>query len=198
MSKIDDYGFGDLVLKLRASGYSYRKIADELLIKIPLSDEPISEMAISRWLKSRKQQEERQNLPMLEPDKELTANGVEKSEEINPYEEVLKLVNDCDLQIETLKRKIEPVRRNNNKVINKMDLDNMDKLHQYIARKQSLLADVAKYQKEMTSFSEVKDMMKIVYECMMIAAPEAYELFKQKVAEKQTMRTIMKPIMNTK
>ena len=192
MSKIDDYGFGNLVLNLRKQNISYRIIADTLNGKIPVGDEPISEMAIFRWVRANGKKEQ---LPMI-VEEEKSVNGIDKSDDINPYEEVVKLVNDCDLQIELLKKRIEPIRRN--KELSKIDLDNLDKLHQYIARKQSLLTDVAKYQKEMTSFAEVKDMMKIVYECLMQSAPEAYELFKQKVAERQNMKTIMKPIMNTK
>lgn len=200
MSKIDDYGFGDKVLELRGKGKSYRLIADELNIYVPLEDEPISEMAISRWLRAN-EKKNANNLPMVTEESNISTesrNGVDKAEDVNPYDEVIKLVNDCDLQIEMLKRRIEPIRRNRNKILDKYDLDNLEKLHKFIGQKQSLLNDVAKHQKEMTSFTEVKEMMKIVYECMMIAAPEAYELFKQKVAERQNMRTIMKPIMNTK
>ena len=199
MSKIDDYGFGDLVIKLRSQGKSMRFIADELNIKIPIEDEPISEMAVSRYLKAN-EKKNANNLPMITQEEKLLVNenGVDKAEDINPYEEVLKLVNDCDLQIETLKRRVEPIRRDRTKELDKFDLENLDRLHKFIAQKQSLLGEVAKYQKDMSSFTEVKEMMKIVYECMMLVAPDAYELFKQKIAEKQNMRTIMKPIMNNK
>lgn len=192
MSKIKDYGFEQDVLELRAKGYSYRVIADTLNSKIPDGDEPMSEMVISRFLKAHK---EIKYVPVID-DESLSPNGVDKSDDVNPYEETIKLINDCDLQIELLKRRIEPIRTG--KALSTLDHQNLDKLHQYIARKQSLLSDIAKFQKEMTSFSEVKEMMRIVYDCMMVAAPEAYELFKQKVAERQNMKTIMKPIMNTK
>lgn len=202
MSKIDDYGFGKKVLDLRAKGKSMRLIADELNILIPIEDEPISEMAVSRYLKAY-EKKTGEALPMVTLESKLSLpevneNGVDKAEDINPYDEVLKLVNDCDLQIETLKRRIEPMRRNRNKALDKFDLENLDRLHKFISQKQSLLGEVAKYQKDMSSFAEVKEMMKIVYECMMLVAPEAYELFKQKVAERQNMRTLMKPIMTTK
>lgn len=188
MSKIDDYGFKEIVLQLRGKGKSLRAIADHLNTKIPNGDEPISEMAISRWLKANG---EIKYVPVITDDN-ISPNGVEKAEDINPYEETLKLINDCDLQIELLKKRIEPIRTG--RALSNLDHSNLDKLQTYISRKQSLLSDVAKYQKEMTSFSEVKEMMKIVYECMQIASPEAYELFKQKVQEKQNMKTIMKPI----
>lgn len=190
MSKIEDYKFEALVVEMRGQGKSLRAIADKLNSKIPETDEPISEMAVSRWLKANK---DIQYLPIVdEPSTPMNIGerGLEKSEDINPYEEIVRLVTDCDLQIELLKRRVEPIKKG--LPLTNMDIQNLTKLHEYIARKQALLADIAKYQKDMASFSNVREMMKLVYDSLQEVSPEAYEKFKLKVAEKQSIKNILK------
>ena len=102
MSKISDYQLEKIVRDMHNEGKSIRSIAQFLNTQIPKDDEPISEMAVSRWLRADKKQ-----LPMINVDNKPTNdNGVEDSEDVNPYLETVKLIEDCDYQIEILKKRI--------------------------------------------------------------------------------------------
>lgn len=193
MSKISDYKFDEIVREMYRQGKSMRSIAKILNEQIPQDDEPISEMAVSRWIRADKKQ-----LPMLQveqnslPDK-LNVNGVEESEDVNPYEETLKLINDCDYQIDILKTQIEAITKFGRQPTNDKKGDNPQSLLQnYIARKQSLLADIANYQKDMASYAQVKETLKLVFDTLQKVAPDAYEAFKSEIVTKQQIKNIMK------
>ena len=94
MSKISDYQLEKIVRDMHNEGKSIRSIAQFLNTQIPKDDEPISEMAVSRWLRADKKQ-----LPMVSVDNKPTNdNGVEDSEDVNPYLETVKLIEDCNYQ----------------------------------------------------------------------------------------------------
>lgn len=197
MSKISDYQFEQQVRDLQAQGKSIRKIAEILNKQIPTDDEPISEMAVSRWLRADKKQ-----LPMIKIEtsrKEiadiadtLNSTGVQASEDVNPYEETIRLINDCDYQIEILKKRIEKealITLGDNK---KSSTDPQSLLAQYIARKQSLLNDIASYQKDLSNYAKVKETLKIVYDVLREVSPESYELFKKEVQAKQGLTNMIR------
>lgn len=195
MSKISDYKFEKLVREMYANGKSMRSITRELNALIPQDDEPISEMAVSRWLRADKKQ-----LPMVESTNtpKLSDNGVEESEDINPYLETLKLVDDCDYQIEILKKQIEKATKftqsnsDNSLASNKKGENPQSLLISFLTRKQSLLADIANYQKEMASFAQVKETLKIVFDTLQKVSPEAYEQFKKEIIEKQQIKNLVR------
>ena len=195
MSKISDYKFEKLVSEMYANGKSMRSITRELNALIPQDDEPISEMAVSRWLRADKKQ-----LPMVESTNtpKLSDNGVEESEDINPYLETLKLVDDCDYQIEILKKQIEKATKftqsnsDNSLASNKKGENPQSLLISFLTRKQSLLADIANYQKEMASFAQVKETLKIVFDTLQKVSPEAYEQFKKEIIEKQQIKNLVR------
>ena len=56
MSKISDYQLEKIVRDMHNEGKSIRSIAQFLNTQIPKDDEPISEMAVSRWLRADKKQ----------------------------------------------------------------------------------------------------------------------------------------------
>ena len=195
MSKISDYRFESQVRELQAQGKSIRKIAELLNKQIPADDEPISEMAVSRWLRADKKQ-----LPMIEIKQEITSadtvdslnsTGVQASEDVNPYEETIRLINDCDYQIETLKKRIEKEALVTG-IPKKSSTDPQGLLAQYIARKQSLLQDIAMYQKDLSNYAKVKETLKIVYDVLKQVSPESYELFKVEVRERQGLTNMLK------
>lgn len=197
MSKISDYQFEKQVRDLQAQGKSIRKIAEILNKQIPADDEPISEMAVSRWIRADKKQ-----LPMINvPDKavdesdnpeSLTIAGVQASEDVNPYEETIKLINDCDYQIEILKKRVERTAMVNIGDSKKSSIDPQSLLAQYISRKQSLLQDIAMYQKDLSNYAKVKETLKIVFDTLKEVSPESYEQFKKEVRDKQGITNIMR------
>ena len=195
MSKISDYQFEQQVRDLQQQGKSIRKIAEILNKQIPTDDEPISEMAVSRWIRADKKQ-----LPMIKVKQEisdtadtLTSTGVQASEDVNPYEETIKLINDCDYQIEILKKRIEKealITVGENKKNGNADPQGL--LAQYISRKQSLLNDIASYQKDLSNYAKVKETLKIVYDVLKEVSPESYELFKNEVRDRQGLTNMLK------
>lgn len=190
MSKIGDYKLEQVVRDLRAEGKSIQKIANTLNQLIPQDEEPISAMAVSRWLRA--EQEKGGSLPMINVNNPVTLNqnNVDAAEDVNPYDETLKLIEDCDLQIDKLKYRIEASPLLPAKAPNGADPASL--LAQYIARKQSLLADIAGYQKDIASYGEVKEMLRLVTDTLKEVSPEAYELFKKKITEKHTLKSIIK------
>lgn len=199
-NKIDSYGLRDVVLSLHNAGKSQRQITKFINSKIPKDDEPISEMAVYRYLKAERQIAEATQPALIEQGKQevvltdeqamKSATGVDLADEVNTYEETLKLIGDCDFQIESLKLKLESCK--DSKFLTKMDLDNMDRLDKFIARKQSLLSEVTKLQAEMAKYEQIKEAMKILYEAIQEISPESYELFKRRVAEKQNKKSLFK------
>lgn len=196
MSKISDYQFEQQVRELQQQGKSIRKIAEILNKQIPTDDEPISEMAVSRWLRADKKQ-----LPMIEVKQtsladatdSLTATGVQASEDVNPYEETIRLINDCDYQIEILKKRIErEAMITLGDGAKKSSTDPQALLAQYISRKQSLLNDIATYQKDLSNYAKVKETLKIVYDVLKEVSPESYEQFKKEVRDKQSLVNLTK------
>ena len=189
MSKISDYQLEKIVRDMHNEGKSIISIAQFLNTQIPKDDEPISEMAVSRWLRADKKQ-----LPMVSVDNKPTNdNGVEDSEDVNPYLETVKLIEDCDYQIEILKKSIELKKDNAGlELLKKGATDPQVLLQNFIARKQALLADIANYQKEMASFAQVKEALKIVFDTLQKVSPEAYEQFKKEIVEKQHIKNLMR------
>lgn len=197
MSKIDDYKFGEIVMKFREEGKSYEYIAKTLNeAYLPQDEERISVMAVQRWCKK---YTEAQNSKALvkRTSKEMIESAVNNlptrevdDENINPYQELSYLVNDCDLQIEILKKRISL--NQNTALTSKADQENMNLLANYIARKQSLLNDVAKCQKEMATYDEVQQILKIVVETLQKVSPEAYQDFKKQVSDKMIIKQILK------
>lgn len=196
MSKISDYQFEQQVRELQQQGKSIRKIAEILNKQIPTDDEPISEMAVSRWLKADKKQ-----LPMIKVETSqdtsdiadtLNSTGVQASEDVNPYEETIRLINDCDYQIEILKKRIEREASITLGDSKKGSIDPQSLLAQYIARKQSLLNDIASYQKDLSNYAKVKETLKIVYDVLREVSPESYELFKKEVQAKQGLSNMIR------
>ena len=196
MSKISDYQFEQQVRELQQQGKSIRKIAEILNKQIPTDDEPISEMAVSRWLRADKKQ-----LPMIEVKQtsladttdSLTATGVQASEDVNPYEETIRLINDCDYQIVILKKHIErEAMITLGDGAKKGSTDPQALLAQYISRKQSLLNDIATYQKDLSNYAKVKETLKIVYDVLKEVSPESYEQFKKEVRDKQSLVNLTK------
>lgn len=197
MSKISDYQFEQQVRDLQQQGKSIRKIAEILNKQIPTDDEPISEMAVSRWIRADKKQ-----LPMIKVKSDsssadiadtLTSTGVQASEDVNPYEETIKLINDCDYQIEILKKRIEKealITVGDNKKNGNADPQGL--LAQYISRKQSLLNDIASYQKDLSNYAKVKETLKIVYDVLKEVSPESYEQFKKEVRDRQGLTNMLK------
>lgn len=197
MSKIDDYKFNEVVIRLRAEGKSYEYIAKTLNdLYLPQDEERISVMAVQRWCKKYTEAQNAKSLTKR-TSKEMIESAVNNlptreidDENINPYQELSYLVNDCDLQIEILKKRISL--NQDTALTSKADQENMNLLANYIARKQSLLNDVAKCQKEMATYDEVQQILKIVVETLQKVSPEAYQDFKKQVSDKMIIKQILK------
>ena len=119
----------------------------------------------------------------------MSAN-VQQDEEINPYTETCRLIEDCDVQIDTIKARLQATKKAT--VGSKYELDNMGLLANLISRKQSLLKDVALYQKDLANIDNVKKMMKIMVELMKQEAPDAYNTFKERLVKEVKFQTLLK------
>ena len=213
--KIDDYGLRKVTGTLRANGKSYKGISRILNENyIPKDEEKISDMAVARWIKANQDyidmihaqlliQEEPQ-LPeaIKSANKELSAieenyvalqnqNGVSAAEDVNPYEETLQLIDACDMQIDILKRRLDLT--SDNSFSSKAETDASNLLQKYISIKQSLLADIHRYQVQIASYGNMKELIQIVHETLKETCPQSvYDEFRKRLAEKQAIRVMIK------
>lgn len=187
-SKIVEYHLEDTVMKLLHEGKSINKIAQILNESyMPSVGDSVSEMAVRRWVdvhaKSNGQlvNTNKFNLPSFKQAQ------VDIDEDVNPYSEILRLIENCDNQIMVLTNQLDMLRNNHDIAIIKLQNQTRDLLNTYLIRKQSLLADVHKYQKDMSSFSNIKEKLQIIYNIMQEVSPEAYEVFKKRLGEQYAL-----------
>lgn len=190
-SKVVEYHLEDTVINLLNEGKSVNKIAQILNEKyMPSLGDTISEMAVRRWVDVHAKANGKLvvktqfNLPSFKQ------TQVEVDEDVNPYGETLRLIENCDNQIMVLTNQLDMLRNNHDIAVIKLQNQTRDLLNTYITRKQSLLSDIHKYQKDMSSFSNVKEKLQIIYNIMQEVSPESYEVFKKRVGEQYALTTI--------
>lgn len=188
-SKIEEYGLSELAIQLFRDGLTYGAVQKTLNENLPPGAEPISLMAVHRWRKAGDNDDKIKSLILADQAGSVTADMTE-AEDVNPYGETCKLVEDCDVQIDTLKRRLEAYR--SLKQGTKQEQEAIVLLANLIGRKQSLLKDVAIYQKDLASFNSVKQMMKVMVEVMKQEAPDAYARFKERVASEVSFQAMLK------
>lgn len=190
-SKVVEYHLEDTVINLLNEGKSVNKIAQILNENyMPSLGDTISEMAVRRWVDVHAKAngklvvKSQFNLPSFKQ------TQVEVDEDVNPYSETLRLIENCDNQIMVLTNQLDMLRNNHDIAVIKLQNQTRDLLNTYITRKQSLLSDIHKYQKDMSSFSNVKEKMQIIYNIMQEVSPESYEVFKKRVGEQYALTSI--------
>ena len=157
---------------------------------MPSLGDTISEMAVRRWVDVHAKAngklvvKSQFNLPSFKQ------TQVEVDEDVNPYSETLRLIENCDNQIMVLTNQLDMLRNNHDIAVIKLQNQTRDLLNTYITRKQSLLSDIHKYQKDMSSFSNVKEKMQIIYNIMQEVSPESYEVFKKRVGEQYALTSM--------
>lgn len=188
-SKIEEYGLADVAVQLFREGLSYGRVAAALNEQLPPDEEPISVMAVHRWRKAEGNEEKIRSLILADENNSVSAD-VAKDEAVNPYLETCKLVEDCDVQIDTIKNRLKALAKA--KTGGKLETDNITLLANLIGRKQSLLKDVAIYQKDMASYNSVRQMMKVMVEVMKQEAPDAYNRFRERIANEVAFQAMLK------
>ncbi len=188
-SKIEEYGLSEIAVQLFREGLSYGKVAEALNQQLPEGEEPISKMAVHRWRKADGNEEKIRSLVLADQNNSVSGD-VAQDEAVNPYLETCKLVEDCDVQIDTIKNRLKALSKST--VGGKLESDNIALLANLIGRKQSLLKDVAIYQKDMASYNSVRQMMKIMVEVMKQEAPDAYKTFKERIANEVAFQAMLK------
>ena len=188
-SKIEEYGLTDTAIQMFREGQSFGKIAAALNTMLPEGAEPVSTMAVYRLRKNPVIDSKVKELLLADSVGSVSAN-VQQDEEINPYIETCRLIEDCDVQIDTIKARLQATKKAT--VGSKYELDNMGLLANLISRKQSLLKDVALYQKDLANIDNVKKMMKIMVELMKQEAPDAYNTFKERLVKEVKFQTLLK------
>lgn len=190
-SKVVEYHLEDTVINLLNEGKSVNKIAQILNENyMPSLGDTISEMAVRRWVDVHAKAngklvvKSQFNLPSFKQAQ------VEVDEDVNPYSETLRLIENCDNQIMVLTNQLDMLRNNHDIAVIKLQNQTRDLLNTYITRKQSLLSDIHKYQKDMSSFSNVKEKMQIIYNIMQEVSPESYEVFKKRVGEQYALTSM--------
>lgn len=190
-SKVVEYHLEDTVINLLNEGKSVNKIAQILNENyMPSLGDTISEMAVRRWVDVHAKAngklvvKSQFNLPSFKQ------TQVEVDEDVNPYSETLRLIENCDNQIMVLTNQLDMLRNNHDIAVIKLQNQTRDLLNTYITRKQSLLSDIHKYQKDMSSFSNVKEKMQIIYNIMQEVSPESYEVFKKRVGEQYALTSM--------
>lgn len=190
-SKVVEYHLEDTVINLLNEGKSVNKIAQILNENyMPSLGDTISEMAVRRWVDVHAKAngklvvKNQFNLPSFKQ------TQVEVDEDVNPYSETLRLIENCDNQIMVLTNQLDMLRNNHDIAVIKLQNQTRDLLNTYITRKQSLLSDIHKYQKDMSSFSNVKEKMQIIYNIMQEVSPESYEVFKKRVGEQYALTSM--------
>ena len=190
-SKVVEYHLEDTVINLLNEGKSVNKIAQILNENyMPSLGDTISEMAVRRWVDVHAKAngklvvKSQFNLPSFKQ------TQVEVDEDANPYSETLRLIENCDNQIMVLTNQLDMLRNNHDIAVIKLQNQTRDLLNTYITRKQSLLSDIHKYQKDMSSFSNVKEKMQIIYNIMQEVSPESYEVFKKRVGEQYALTSM--------
>lgn len=190
-SKVVEYHLEDTVINLLNEGKSVNKIAQILNENyMPSLGDTISEMAVRRWVDVHAKAngklvvKSQFNLPSFKQ------TQVEVDEDVNPYSETLRLIENCDNQIMVLTNQLDILRNNHDIAVIKLQNQTRDLLNTYITRKQSLLSDIHKYQKDMSSFSNVKEKMQIIYNIMQEVSPESYEVFKKRVGEQYALTSM--------
>lgn len=189
-TRIEELGLVDKVNELKATrGYaSIAKIINEKFL--PEGEEPISTMAVQRYFK-------KQNAMLV------AGNGLEQSDEPNPYDELKALSEKIDSRLESLGAVIlhaeENIKKHNkehpNEQISLKDDDNWQKAialqERLVARRQSLLNDIAKYQSEIGTYSNLKEIIRIMVSTLK-QFPGAYELFRLKVNSNVELKNLCK------
>lgn len=190
-SKVVEYHLEDTVINLLNEGKSVNKIAQILNENyMPSLGDTISEMAVRRWVDVHAKAngklvvKNQFNLPSFKQ------TQVEVDEDVNPYSETLRLIENCDNQIMVLTSQLDMLRNNHDIAVIKLQNQTRDLLNTYITRKQSLLSDIHKYQKDMSSFSNVKEKLQIIYNIMQEVSPESYEVFKKRVGEQYALTSM--------
>ncbi len=190
-SKVVEYHLEDTVINLLNEGKSVNKIAQILNENyMPSLGDTISEMAVRRWVDVHAKAngklvvKSQFNLPSFKQ------TQVEVDEDVNPYSETLRLIENCDNQIMVLTSQLDMLRNNHDIAVIKLQNQTRDLLNTYITRKQSLLSDIHKYQKDMSSFSNVKEKLQIIYNIMQEVSPESYEVFKKRVGEQYALTSM--------
>ena len=168
-TRIDELGLAGKVNELRGQ-YSYARIAKIINEKyLPEGEEPISQMTVHRYL--RKQNND------LVPIKDI--NG----DEVDPYDEMKRLIDVIDSRLDVIQESLIEIEKTKNKSALKSDRAYQDMValqEKLISRKQNLLNDIAKYQSEIGTFQNMKEIIRILVETLK-SIPGAYEKFRNKI-----------------
>ncbi len=172
-TRIDELGLVDIVNELRGQ-YSYARIAKIINERyLPEGEEPISQMTVHRYLRKKNE--------IVPAKQEVVA--VPESEEIDPYDEMKMLINIIDARLESIQESLTEVEKKKNKNVLKDDdkyRDLVSLQEKLIARKQNLLNNIAKYQSEIGTYTNMKEIIRILVETLK-SIPGAYDSFRQKI-----------------
>ena len=171
-TRIDELGLVDIVNKLKGQ-YSYARIAKIINEQyLPEGEEPISQMTVHRYLRKKNE------VVPVKPDL-----PVAESEEIDPYDEMKMLINIIDARLESIQESLTEAEKPKNKNSLKDDeayRDLVSLQEKLISRKQNLLNNIAKYQSEISTYANMKEIIKILVETLR-SIPGAYDSFRQKI-----------------
>jgi len=168
-TRIDELGLAAKVNELRQQ-YSYARIAKIINEKfLPEGEEPISQMTVHRYLR-------KQNSELL-PVKETSGD------EVDPYDEMKKLIDTIDSRLDTLQEALTETEKTKNKAELRLDEPYQDMValqEKLISRKQNLLNDIAKYQSNIGTFQNMKEIIRILVSTLK-SIPGAYDKFRNQI-----------------
>lgn len=188
-SKVVEYHLEDTITKLFQEGMSINKITQIINEKyLPSQGDTISDQAIRKWVdinvrnRDLTTTKQNTNLPSF------AQTQVTADEDVNPYTETLQLIEVCDNQIMILNKILNDERNNTDEKVIRSSNQTRELLATYVAKKQSLLSDVAKYQKDMSSFTNIKERMQLVYKVLRDVSPDAYDEFRRRLGDSFSLR----------
>lgn len=192
MSRIVELGLVEVVNNLRQQ-FPVNRIAKIVNEKyLPEGEEPISAMAFHRYFKS--------HAPISLSD---TTGGITTNEEVDPYDEMKSLSETMDNRIETLSeqiRLIEQSAKANNDIPENKKIElakdsaycaAVKLLELLVSRKQSLLNDIARYQAELGTYANIREILKIMIGTLK-QYNGAYESFKQMISANKDLKALCK------
>lgn len=146
---------------------------------LPEGENPISHMTFQRFFKNLEKH------PIATVNNEITSAS---EDEVNPYDEMKSLAETIDLRIDALDEEIKALDELRK---SKSDLGSVPKwmetynqkvslLEKLVARKQSLLNDIGSYQKEIATYQNMKEVIRIMVDTLK-SYPGAYDTFKQQL-----------------
>ena len=167
-NKIDYYGVGDLVLEMRAKGFSYMRIARELgsTYSDKMQGDTVSMITVKRWCATHIKEEW----------------DVDGTTVVNAYKENVRMLNMVDNNIEMLNVFLDAVSEMiaegaSNDTILKLFRSTKDlqiELEHYIARNQDIVKGIFNLQKEIFNMQNMSEIIRIIMNTVKKNSPEIY------------------------